>query len=1427
MDHIQTNLNPKPAVLIISDRWGSPFQGGIPAAVRLLAKLFHLLGFAIYCTVLQKSDKEEENANELNVTLVPPKLRGSLEWDETDKPCRKWLHSHASYFENLKDQKILANIKIVVGFALATSEASFIIRDDMFASAMYYITNLWPCDKIPPSILGCSKENLDKLVDMLEESHHKAADVVTSIDHQTFSSFIDTLQTNKHFQILPTPEKKYFSFNPSKVLSSDITYRILSCLEEHDDLKMCAHVDLTKEINSVAENYHAVNKQQLKWVILGVCPAKEDELVNALKPFRHLDIVPKALSLSLSIEKCLFSSHLVLIPPKSPGVNSLHLLISTMAAGIPLLVAMYSPSHDFIKTYFPYYVDNMVVDMETPGKLTEKIQDIFKNYPCSQKNADEIKERFKSEIVALIDNSNHDFISHIKTHFGQLVSSEDSTANMSRISTDIPESETVQAKFQSEDTEEVVEHEPSGKAGMSGDKAPKVPEENPQQNVQNVGQNNGDQMASNDTSGSTDGGDIENNDIDTTSSCTTGKLTIKVDQSGIPKEDNTMIQVSEQFKKLPEVVEETPKQINGMHPGIEIQGHSDGSIIYHVKCTTLDALNYLWHYYTSQKLHKLITSITVTKKTLAIIGAVYLELQVTMDIEEYQQCKLELTCKDNGVPSLLLMEINESKEPLEEYLSQIFRYRKCVKLEGQQCNILQMVVTMTDRVQHILSFGQEILALLGVTRYLTLDVSSEDQTIEALEEQLIKDGRQVQSSSGIAENVSLLGRSLSPYNPITANQVSRDLVEHLLKLWQTVAESKLNLQMTTLQQRLEEGQGQQSFLEKQMQGQQSELEKREKMITELISKKSRRTHADEQISALFVSTIQNTKPSDQKITETFSIISNFCQNRLRDVEVSGIYCTILSHEVSNDLKKAAESINVTLIQAEEQEGSDLPPSVSWLRNHEKYYPTLKKLVDVQHVIGFIPMTKNVTIEIHELLFPHAELHLLPLHITTVTVTAVLFVFTDWNKDELGLTGFHINLVTDFCERTAKAGEDLKAYSTVLDVKISDDQKTDADNCGVTLIPAQITELGDPEDELPELKRLAYHQIYYPDLKELENIQYVIGYAPKTGHAAADIRAKLFPDAMLVLINHVCPEYSCLQTVKSRLQDFEEKMLTMASKADLIFSIGPKIHQYFQNAYRDEVNGRYLSEIPHEEILPRPVSYHLGKDPQKGEIQQHCILTFGQIDTQEALERCDVMAASIGTAANQWKATHANPPMWKIQGAYQQADKNAEKFLCSKMQCPYIKPTLHPGLSAKDLLRSLQQSHLCLPPPWYTDYSFYGLEAMVSGSSTAVYENSHLAHFIMKHFQDHVDNCVVRSPEKNLSVTILKHLQNTRQAFEKARKLQTDIVNKSSDVQMGLDKDVYDQHLKELGEKVKVLPAQLRNKEMEEMMTRLEFYAERM
>ncbi|XP_070570837.1 centromere-associated protein E-like [Ptychodera flava] len=502
----------------------------------------------------------------------------------------------------------------------------------------------------------------------------------------------------------------------------------------------------------------------------------------------------------------------------------------------------------------------------------------------------------------------------------------------------------------------------------------------------------------------------------------------------------------------------------------------------------------------------------------------------------------------------------------------------------------------------------------------------------------------------------------------------------------------------------------------------------------------------------------------------WKLITDFCENTLKkkQAEVSKIHCTVLDVDVGEEVKEDAARYGVTLIPATRPKSShpdEDPPVTNWLLFHQSYYPGLGRLENINHVVALSSNVKKTAAALQESVFPGAKFHPPP-----DQPSAAVFINEAWNKDALGLTGFHKTLVQDFCERKAKAGETLKAYSTVLDVKISDDQKKDAESCGVTLIPAQRKEKADHRDDPQKLEWLLNHEIYYPDLREVENVQYVIGYAPKTGRAAADIRRKLFPGAKLVLINHARPEANCLQAEEHGLSEFEEKMLQMASEADILFSIGPYIHDYFENAYRAEVQGRDLSGIPHEEILPRPDTCFWVKKPKEKPVAQHHILSCGQMDTQNAIERCKSIAASIGTVANRRKEHYSSHPEWKIQGVSKKAGKTEQKILADASESPYVYPKLKPGHSIKSLLTSLQQSHLCLPSPCYWDYSLYGLEAMTFGLPTSVHDDSHLAHFVMKHLEMCADYCVIRDCEVNLSKKILEHLEKTSDSFKKANAL---------------------------------------------------------
>ena len=71
-----------------------------------------------------------------------------------------------------------------------------------------------------------------------------------------------------------------------------------------------------------------------------------------------------------------------------------------------------------------------------------------------------------------------------------------------------------------------------------------------------------------------------------------------------------------------------------------ITGVSEGSLVITVKCESLMILEELWTDYTSGHLGEVVQSCFVTEKILKELNLVELKLKTTMDIEEYNACKM-------------------------------------------------------------------------------------------------------------------------------------------------------------------------------------------------------------------------------------------------------------------------------------------------------------------------------------------------------------------------------------------------------------------------------------------------------------------------------------------------------------------------------------------------------------------------------------------------------------------------------------------------------------------------------------------------------------------------------------------------------------------------------------------------------------------
>ncbi|XP_070551049.1 uncharacterized protein [Ptychodera flava] len=379
------------------------------------------------------------------------------------------------------------------------------------------------------------------------------------------------------------------------------------------------------------------------------------------------------------------------------------------------------------------------------------------------------------------------------------------------------------------------------------------------------------------------------------------------------------------------------------------------------------------------------------------------------------------------------------------------------------------------------------------------------------------------------------------------------------------------------------------------------------------------------------------------------------------------------------------------------------------------------------------------------------------------VPGALFIFDTWDKNKYGLPAFHRYLMKTLGK---KKGKSLQLYSTVLSDEISESHKRDAEKLGVTLLIAKRRKRIIRQDDPARLTWLHHFESYYPEFQKLNEIQYIIGYAPKTGDAAADIRDGAFPSAQLVLINHASPENDCALVHRENLGEFEQRMLKMATEADLIFSMGPKHYGFFQNQYRVSIGKKDLQGTPHEEILPVPSKsfFRTKVKLAKNATNNQVILTYGTFDDDNLVQGLEGLASAVGSTARLKHETYSCLANWDIHGVNKDFQEAINTLLHTKLSGKPVPFRLFGDLTMEKLATKQCQSHVCLPIPVYGEYSFDGLEALALGVPLLIAEYTHLASFIKKYLPHYEKHCVVRSSEEYPQM-IGHILKKTETSFE--------------------------------------------------------------
>ncbi|XP_077994248.1 uncharacterized protein LOC144447984 isoform X2 [Glandiceps talaboti] len=463
---------------------------------------------------------------------------------------------------------------------------------------------------------------------------------------------------------------------------------------------MQSHHNLAKAINRVAENFHASFKEPPRWRILSIPEAKECYYLRKLNPHEHLKIVPSSMPTAKYMEREIRCSHLILIPP-SPGLNSYHLMLSAMAIGIPFLVSMHSACHAMIRKYFLDQEYICVVDMDDVEKLKDRISLILEKPEVYFKKAHEMKERLRTEVLPTMKNMNEMFVDKLKEDLYDAKPSpaaEDAVESQGDSNLEVEIDDTAE-RFSAKDT-----------TTTATDQTPYTdPGVNPI-------------AVSSDASGALGSVAVDQAIGNGDQRCL-GHINLHLNAAGgIPKAGKSITDVEKAYFKSQEVLEETPENINNIHQGLQVDAINGHSVRYSIACETLDALECLWKEYEALNLNRLISSVTITERSLNEIGALYFSIQTTLDIEEYELCKQELLERGDvamSIPTEVVDSNGKDSQKEVELTEENNKLRlETYKLKSTISSLQRQLILFEARVQHLntaLNKGKADVAILQST----------------------------------------------------------------------------------------------------------------------------------------------------------------------------------------------------------------------------------------------------------------------------------------------------------------------------------------------------------------------------------------------------------------------------------------------------------------------------------------------------------------------------------------------------------------------------------------------------------------------------------------------------------------------------------------------------------------------------------------
>ncbi|KAI8518064.1 hypothetical protein Bbelb_040810 [Branchiostoma belcheri] len=374
--------------------------------------------------------------------------------------------------------------------------------------------------------------------------------------------------------------------------------------------------------------------------------------------------------------------------------------------------------------------------------------------------------------------------------------------------------------------------------------------------------------------------------------------------------------------------------------------------------------------------------------------------------------------------------------------------------------------------------------------------------------------------------------------------------------------------------------------------------------------------------------------------------------------------------------------------------------------------------------------------------------------------AVLLVHTEYGSSQDETSPLNQQVVDILREHES----DIPVLMTVLKANEEDIQNAKRD--GIELLLPTL----DPDD--PSRTDPSPNWLTFDHLSKYQNlpprVRSIAGHSDVTSRAAVRIKQERYSksDATVILFTTDIPEDTEYYKGDEKAMDIgkkEDSILEDAQEADVVFSLGNKIFDHFENQFR----AIPASKRPqHVKFVPRPSKIFEDAEAEYKNTETMVVLSIGRVKGVEKLKGYDLAVESLSLVAEKMKVK------FRVMGV-DKDDIETRKAILKHWKSANLQITLLPYGSHKDICKEMMQAHLVLMPSRAEPFGLVGLEAIAAGVPVLVSSKSGLADFIHEHV-DELHHSIVDMDEreegftvKYLARSIEKMLKHNRTEFETA------------------------------------------------------------